>query len=67
MQWWRRYHARRPIDDESNHQVPAAQIAAIYVNAHRAENSRPVGITDFLPFRPVVERKVEDELLAGNW
>jgi hypothetical protein len=45
--WIKRY----PIDDES-HAAYLAQLASIYVNAHRPKNKKPTTFLDFLIFRP---------------
>jgi len=58
------YVRRYPIDDESNFHVPAAQLAAIYVNAHRdkAVQLDPYRVDDFLIFMPDPVEKIDDEM-----
>lgn len=62
------YAARYPIDDESNHHVPVAQLAQLYANAHRKdpESNPPMRLDEFLVFmpKPDAERvaELDDEL-----
>lgn len=56
------YVERYPNDDESVHHVPAAQLAALYANAHRKEGADPFRIDAFLPFMPDPIDQLEDEL-----
>lgn len=48
----RLYDQRFPIDDQSNFQLPAAMIQALYANAHRDRGDEPHKVTDFMPFYP---------------
>lgn len=58
------YVKRFPIDDESNFHVPSAQLAQIYVNAHRKnpETSDPFRLDEFLVFMPDPVAEIEDDL-----
>lgn len=51
----RAYYQRIPFDDENAHHAPAAQLAALYANAHRKEGTEPFPVADFLQFRPRYE------------
>jgi hypothetical protein len=51
------YDQRFPIDDQSNFQVPSANLAAIYVNS-KSHDSYP--LSDFMPFYEFPEEPAAD-------
>lgn len=54
------YDSVYPIDDQSNFQVPSANLAALYANSHREQGDPIHPITDFMPF---FEHPMEDEFV----
>lgn len=67
---WILFHNETPIDDQSNHHWPIAQLTAHVVNANRGKDSPTPKVSDFLLFRPRVEESgdgvgIEDVMGAG--
>lgn len=58
------YVSRFPIDDESNHHVPIAQLTALYANVHRdkAAMPDPIRLDEFLINMPDPVDALEDTL-----
>ena len=56
------YYRRFPFDDENAFQVPAAQLAALYSNAHKPEGAALRPIDDFLVFRPRSEDDLDNDV-----
>jgi hypothetical protein len=59
--------ARFPIDDESNFQLPMAQMLKVYSNAHRDQTQPRARITDFMPFHPKGNNDDVEDMLRDNW
>jgi hypothetical protein len=59
------YCARYPIDDESHHHVPIANLHAQVANM--LNNGRQKNLTDFLVYKPRETPDIEDQLRSGNW
>lgn len=54
------YDQRFPIDDQSNFQVPPANLAAIYVNSHKKSGDEAAPVSDFMPFYQISEEPAPD-------
>lgn len=69
---WILFNAESPIDDQSNHHWPIAQLTAYFAAANRGKDQRPKPISEFLLFRkkPQVDEgeglSVED-LMGSGW
>jgi len=62
------YCERSPIDDQSNFHFPLASFQASFINANRAQGSKPVGFRDVLLFgERGKEEDIEAELLGDQW
>jgi hypothetical protein len=58
------YHARNPIDDQSNHHVPIAYLQSQVANLAGGKRK----LKDFLIFRPRADDDdIDSQLLSGGW
>jgi hypothetical protein len=57
------YCARYPIDDESNHHIPVANLHTTVANMMGGKTK----ITDHLVFRKRGETDLDEMLLSGDW
>lgn len=70
---WVYFHGEFPIDDQSNHHWPLAQLTAYVAAANRGKNDKPKGIADFLLFRRKPEPQEDGEgvsaedLMGSGW
>lgn len=65
---WCRYFRRHPFDPVSLHQIPTAQLCAMYAGAHSAQGSATPRPSDFLPgIREESDADIERKLAEGNW
>jgi hypothetical protein len=60
------YNRRNPIDDQTNHHYPIAQLSALLYNINRG-NSRAKKMTDFLVIPPEDNRHIDDVLANDDW
>lgn len=64
---WCRYHARYPLDDQSNHHFPIASLEAALINVNRREGTRAVSLFDRLIFQKNKERSIDEDLASDDW
>ena len=63
---WCLYHQHYPLDDQSNHHYPVAQLEATLINLNRAQGVESVSLFDRLIFGKK-EQDIEQLLAEGNW
>ena len=65
---WCVYHRHYPLDDQSNHHYPIAQLEATLMNINRSEHGKEWNLFESLIFkRPDTDSDIESQLAEGNW
>jgi hypothetical protein len=69
---WVLFHAESPIDDQSNHHWPIAQLTAYFAAANRGKDQSARPTSDFLLFRKKPEPSDDDgvsmqDLMGNGW
>jgi hypothetical protein len=64
---WCDYHRIIPLDDQSNHHWPLAQLDATMLNINRPQGAPAVKAESRLLFGRTAETDIEDQLEEGNW
>lgn len=64
---WCDYHRICPLDDQSNHHWPIAQLEATLININRSEQAKAVTFRDRLLFGRNDDTDLEQDILEGNW
>lgn len=64
------YCSENPIDDQSNHHFPIAQLGALTANINRAKDAKPYLPSDFMLGGGESEEASDDlegQILNGDW
>jgi hypothetical protein len=66
---WVLFHSESPIDDQSNHHLPVAQLTAYVAAANRGKNDPPKKISDFMLFtkKPEDDGVSIESLMGAGW